>query len=269
MDEDFNYIDKNRSLWNKRTDYHFNSRFYNLDGFIKGATSLNEIELNLLGDVNNKTVLHLQCHFGLDTLSLARLGAIATGVDLSDNAIGKAKELALQLNSNARFICTDIYDLHEHLHEKFDIIFTSYGTIGWLPDLQKWGKLIADFLHPGGAFILVEFHPVVWMFDSDFNTIEYSYFKREPIVELEQNTYADKVAPINMESITWNHSISEVFESLTTNGMLIDDLKEYDYSPYDCFNGTQKLEENKFIIKKLGNKIPMVYSIVATKKDQS
>lgn len=269
MNNEIEYVDKNRSLWNKRTDYHFNSQFYNLDGFIKGESSLNEIELNLLGDVNNKTILHLQCHFGQDTLSLARLGAIATGVDLSDNAIGKAKELAAQLNSNARFICCNIYDLPEHLHEKFDIIFTSYGTIGWLPDLNKWGKFIADFLKPCGPFILVEFHPVVWMFDSDFNTIEYSYFKREPIVELEQNTYADKDAHINMESITWNHSIGEVFESLTTNGLKVDDLKEYDYSPYDCFKGTQQLEEKNFIIEKLGNKIPMVYSIVATKKDKS
>ena len=104
------------------------------------------------------------------------------------------------------------------------------------------------------------------MFDNDFSKIEYSYFKKEPIVEVEQNTYADKDAPINMESITWNHSIGEVFESLATNGFVVNDLKEYDYSPYDCFKGTEQPEEKKFIIKKIGDKIPMVYSIVATKK---
>jgi SAM-dependent methyltransferase len=266
MDKESDYINTNRKLWNKRTDYHYHSQFYDLTSFIKGKSSLNDIELSLLGDIRDKTVLHLQCHFGMDTLSMSRLGAIATGVDISDNAVGKAKALASQLNLNAHFICCDIYDLHEHLNEKFDIVFTSYGTIGWLPNLNKWGKLIADFLKPGGIFVLAEFHPAIWMFDNDFNTIEYSYFNKEPIVELEENTYADKNAAVNMESINWNHSLGEVFESLVTNGLRVDDLKEYSYSPYDCFNGTQQLEEKKFIIKKLGDKIPMVYSISATKK---
>lgn len=263
MDGSSNYIEKNKTLWNKRTEYHFNSKFYDVENFIKGESSLNDIELNLLGDIKDKAILHLQCHFGQDTLSLARLGAMATGVDLSDNAISMAKSLAANLNSNARFICCDIYDLREHLNEKFDIVFTSYGTIGWLPDLNKWAKLIGDFLKPAGTFILVEFHPFMWIFDDDFNNVEYSYFKSEPIVELEKNTYADKIAAINLESITWNHSIGEVFESLVTNGLRVNDLKEYNYSPYDCFNGTEQLEQRKFIIKKFGDKIPMVYSLVA------
>ncbi len=269
MIEESDYINTNRELWNKRTDYHYNSPFYNLENLINGETSLNDIELALLGDITNKTILHLQCHFGMDTLSMSRLGATATGVDLSDNAIDKAKALALQLDLNTRFICCNIYDLNEHLNEKFDIVFTSYGTIGWLPDLNKWGKLISNFLKPGGTFILVEFHPVVWMFDNDFNNIEYSYFNKEPIIELEENTYADKDAPINMKSITWNHPISEVFKSLVTNGLQVDELKEYDYSPYDCFKGTDQLEEKKFIIKKLGDKIPMVYSLAATMKSSA
>src|SRR5664279_3414244 len=105
MDSTSNYIEKNKTLWNKRTEYHFNSEFYDIENFIKGASSLNDIELNLLGDIKNKTILHLQCHFGQDTLSLARLGAMVTGVDLADNAINKAKELALKLNSDVRFIC--------------------------------------------------------------------------------------------------------------------------------------------------------------------
>jgi len=268
MDETSDYIDKNKALWNKRTDYHFQSQFYDVANFIKGESSLNEIELSLLGDVTNKTILHLQCHFGQDTLSLARLGAIATGVDLSDNAIAKAKELAAQIKSNAHFICCNLYDLPFYLDQRFDIVFTSYGTIGWLPDLDKWAKIISDYLKPGGTFILAEFHPVVWMFDNDFNKIEYSYFKKEPIIELEQNTYADKDASINLESVSWNHSISEVFQSLATNGFRIGDLKEYDYSPYDCFNGCEKLGEKKFVIKKMSNKIPLMYSIVATKEER-
>lgn len=266
MDDELNYIDENKSLWNKRTDFHFASEFYDVEGFKHGTSSLNDIELNLLGDVNGKKILHLQCHFGLDTLSLSRLGATVTGVDLSDNAIDKARDLATQINSTASFICCNIYDLPQNLSEKFDIIFTSYGTIGWLPDLDRWAKIISHFLQPDGTFVFAEFHPVVWMFNNDFTKIEYSYFKKDPIVELEQNTYADKDAIINLKSITWNHSISEVFTSLVNNNLLVNDLKEYDYSPYDCFAGCEKLDDKKFIIKKMGNKIPMVYSIIATKK---
>jgi 2-polyprenyl-3-methyl-5-hydroxy-6-metoxy-1,4-benzoquinol methylase len=267
MAEEINYIEKNKQLWNTRTEYHYSSDFYNLDGFIKGQTSLNDIELALLGDVAGKTILHLQCHFGQDTLSLARMGAITTGADLSDNAIGKAKQLSAQLNLNARFICCDIYDLPQHLHEKFDIVFTSYGTVGWLPDLDKWAHLIADYLKPGGRFIFAEFHPFLWMFDNDLSKVVYSYFKSEAIVELEQGTYANNDAPISMESVTWNHALSEVFQVLVSNGLQIDDLKEYNYSPYNCFSHMEQVGERKFIIKHLGDKIPMVYSIVATKKN--
>jgi SAM-dependent methyltransferase len=266
MDSEFNYIDKNRNLWNIWTDYHVHSGFYNLQGFIKGESSLNDIELTLLGDIRNKTILHLQCHFGQDTLSLARRGAIPTGIDLSDNAIGKANELAVQLNLNARFICCDIYDLPGYLNEKFDVVFTSYGTISWLPDLDTWGRIISNFLKPDGMFVLVEFHPIVWMFDYDFNKVEHSYFNKEAIVELEQGTYADSEAPVKMESITWNHALSEVFHGLANNGLQINDLKEYDYSPYNFFKHSEQVGERKFIIKHLGDKIPLVYSIVASKK---
>jgi SAM-dependent methyltransferase len=266
MNQAADYIDKNKALWNKRTDYHFHSQFYDLPNFITGKSSLNEIELPLLGDITGKSILHLQCHFGQDTISLARMGASVTGVDFSDNAIKKAQELASQLNNSARFICCNLYDLPLHLNEKFDIVFTSYGTIGWLPDLDKWAKIISDFLQPKGIFILVEFHPVVWMFDNNFEEIAFSYFKSEPITETEQNTYADREADVNLESVTWNHSLSEVFQSLVTNGMRIHDFKEYAYSPYDCFNDCEKTGEKKFAIKKLKNKIPMVYSIVAVKE---
>src|SRR5688572_730649 len=135
------YLEKNRRLWNARTDVHVTSEFYELDKFLAGKSSLNEIELNLLGDLKGKSVLHLQCHFGQDSISLARLGAEVTGVDLSDKAIAKAKELAKQTGANAEFICTDIYELPQHLDKKFDVVFTSYGTIGWLPDLDKWAKI--------------------------------------------------------------------------------------------------------------------------------
>src|SRR5437868_117554 len=138
-----NYLNINRESWNKRTEVHVGSEFYDLEGFLNGNTSLNSIELGLLGNIKGKSILHLQCHFGQDTISLARLGADVTGVDLSDRSIEKAVEIAAQTNSGATFICCDIYDLPRHLDKKFDIVFTSYGTIIWLPDLDKWAKLIS------------------------------------------------------------------------------------------------------------------------------
>ncbi|WP_341832519.1 class I SAM-dependent methyltransferase [Sphingobacterium thalpophilum] len=137
-----NYIAINKHSWNNRTDTHLKSDFYNLAGFLKGETSLNSIELALLGDISGKKILHLQCHFGQDTISLSRLGAKITGVDLSDKAIESAREIAKETNADVQFICCDLYELENHLDGQFDLVFTSYGTITWLPDLDKWGKII-------------------------------------------------------------------------------------------------------------------------------
>ncbi len=263
-----NYITINKHSWNNRTETHLKSDFYNLEGFMKGKTSLNPIELELLGDIEGKSILHLQCHFGQDTISLERLGAQTTGVDLSDKAIESAKKIAQETNSAAKFICCDIYELENYLDEEFDIVFTSYGTITWLPDLDKWAEIISKFLKTNGKFIFVEFHPVVWMFDENFDKIGYNYFNAEPIVETENGTYADKNAEISQAYVTWNHSLSEVFKSLIDHQLEIKDFQEYDYSPYNCFNHTIEFQANQFRIQHLDNKIPMVYSIVAIKKNK-
>ncbi|MDI9310816.1 MAG: class I SAM-dependent methyltransferase [Limnohabitans sp.] len=264
--ENLNYIEVNKKTWNNKTEVHVNSDFYDNENFLNGKSSLNEIELQLFGDVTDKKILHLQCHFGQDTLSLARMGAKTTGVDLSDKAIQTAREMNDQLGLNTNFICCDLYDLPYHLNEQFDIVFTSYGTIGWLPDLDKWAKIVSQFLKPNGRFIMADFHPVVWMFDNDFATIFYSYFNIEPIIEEETGTYADKNAPMEAKTITWNHPTSEVLNALISNGIQLNSFNEYDYSPYNCFNQTEEFEPKKYRIKHLENKIPMVYSIVATKK---
>lgn len=269
MKSENNYIEINKHSWNNRTETHLKSDFYNLEGFLKGETSLNPIELEILGNIEGKSILHLQCHFGQDTISLSRLGADAIGVDLSDKAIESAKKIASETNSNAKFICCDLYDLENHLDKQFDIVFTSYGTITWLPDLNKWGKLISKFLKPNGKFIFVEFHPIVWMFDENFDKIGYNYFNVEPIVETENGTYADKNANISQSYVTWNHSMSEVVCSLVNNSLELLEIQEYDYSPYNCFNKTIEFEPKKYRIEHLENKIPMVYSIVAKKKNYS
>ncbi len=262
------YIEINRKSWNEKTDIHIRSDFYDNENFLQGKSSLNSIELDLLGDIAGKSILHLQCHFGQDSISLSRLGATVTGVDLSDTAIKRAKEFALKIQAQTQFICCNLYDLPRHLDEQFDIVFTSYGTIGWLPDLGKWAEIISRYLKPNGKFILVEFHPVVWMFDDDFTKMGYNYFNTGAIIETETGTYAERQAPIKLEFVSWNHSLSEVINNLIKNGLEINSFSEFNYSPYNCFKHTIESEPGKFRIKHLDDKIPMIYSILATKKNR-
>jgi len=150
----------NRASWNARTPVHLRSRFYDLEAFKAGQTSLKPIELEQVGDVRGKSLLHLQCHFGQDTLSWARLGARVTGLDLSDVAIAEARALASGLGIRARFVEGNVYDAPALLGgERFDVVFTSYGVVGWLPRLEPWARAIAASLAPGGTFHGVEFHP--------------------------------------------------------------------------------------------------------------
>lgn len=261
------YFEANKSLWNQRTVVHKDSSFYNLEGFKNGDTVLTPIELNEVGDVKGKKMLHLQCHFGMDSLNWARLGADVTGVDLSDEAIKEAKLLNDELGLNAKFICCNVYDLKEYLDEKFDIVFTSYGTIGWLPDLDKWADIVSHYLKPGGTFYIADFHPVLWMFDDEFTHIQYSYENKEIIVTESQGTYTDKNADIKAKEYGWNHSISEILNSLIRQGLNIEHFNEFMYSPYPCFNNVIEFEEGKWHIKGLEGKIPMVYSILAKKAE--
>lgn len=266
MDKPIDYIDINKSSWNKKTPIHLESAFYDMEGFLAGKTSLKEIELSLIGNIEGKRILHLQCHFGQDTLSLGRMGATVTGVDFSDVAISKAKEIAAQINVDATFICCDIYHLSDHLAEKFDLVYTTYGTIGWLPDLNKWASIVSNFLKPGGEFVFVEFHPAVWMFDDDFQKIGYNYFNTGPIVETYTGTYADKSADLKEQYVMWNHGMGEVVNSILNNGMELQQLEEYNFSPYPNFNHKVEPSPGRYRIAHLEDKIPMVYSIKAVKK---
>lgn len=257
------YLTANKALWNKRTTIHLASEMYNMPAFLAGASSLNSYELALLGDIKGKKILHLQCHFGQDTLSLARMGAEVTGVDLSDTAIAKARELAEQLDLAATFVCCDVLAADQYIEEKFDIVFSSYGTIGWLPSLEKWGGIIHHFLKPGGQFIFVEFHPFVWMLDDDsFTEIVYPYFNKMTFKETHTTSYSDGPAHEPLLSYSWNHPLSEVFLTLLNNGLAITDFQEYDSSPYNCFPNTVKIEGG-YQIKSREGKLPMVYSIIA------
>lgn len=260
-----NYLEINRKSWNAKVEPHLKSDFYFVDEFLKGRTSLNSIELEFLGDVSGKEILHLQCYFGQDSISLSRMGAKVTGIDLSDKAIEAAKDLAEKCETDTHFLVSDVYELPKILDEKFDIVYTSYGTIGWLPDLEKWAQVISQFLKPGGKFVFVEFHPVVWMFDDDFTHVKYNYFNEKPIVETYEGTYADQKADLLHQYVMWNHPISEVLAGILKANLSLRSFQEYDWSPYACFRHNEEFEKGKYRIPQFGNKVPHVFSLVAEK----
>lgn len=261
-----NYKEINRQAWNIKTAIHIDSDFYDNDSFLKGRNTLNSIELDMLGDIHGKSILHLQCHFGQDSISLARMGAEVTAVDLSEKAIENARIFSKQLGFDVNFICSDIYDLPEILDQKFDIVFTSYGVIGWLPDLDSWAQLISSYLKPHGKFVFVEFHPLVWIFDEDFRKIAYDYFDTGEIIETFAGTYADRNADISYSEISWNHPLSDVLNSLIGVGIEIKKFDEFDYSPYPCFKNIVEFAKGKYRISHLEHNIPMVYSLLGEKK---
>jgi len=237
-----------------------------VEGFKNGKTSLNKLELDELGNVNGKSLLHLQCHFGLDTLSWARAGAIVTGIDLSDEAIKTAQQLSKEANIPAEFICCNVYDVPQHITQTFDIVFTSYGVIGWLPDLSGWARIIAQSLKPGAVFYMIEFHPVVWMMDENFQHIKYHYHNEEVIIDEQSGTYTDRNAPIKYKEYSWNHSLSEVLNALISNGLTIEHFNEFNFSCYNCFNNMIQGDDGYWRIKGIEHKIPMMYSVRAVKK---
>ena len=256
----------NRALWNARVPHHVGSRMYDVEGFIAGRSSLTAIELDLLGDVRDQRVLHLQCHFGQDTLSLARMGAHVIGLDISDAALDEARRLAERCALKADWVLSNVIDHQSELDGRFDIVYTSYGTIGWFPDLKPWAANIARYLKPGGQLVFVEFHPVMWMFDNAFTHVQYAYFNRGVIAEEEQGTYADRDAPVALPSYGWNHDLGEVLTALLDVGLRIERFVELDGSPHDCFANTVQGADGLYRIKGMESKLPMVYGLTVRKE---
>lgn len=258
------YITINKESWNKRVGIHLESDMYDVPAFLAGKTSLKQIELDVLGDISGKSLLHLQCHFGQDTLSLERMGAQCTGLDFSDEAIRTAEKHRDQLDMHSQFVCTDVYNTRKLIQEQFDLVYTSYGTIGWLPDLDKWAQVIYNSLKPGGRFVFVEFHPILWMYDDDFEHVAYNYNGGAPFTEEIEGSYAGE-SDEKFATVFWNHGLSEVFSCLLKQGLTIKSFQEYDYSPYNCVNHMEVLGTDKYRISKFGDKIPYVYSLVLEK----
>jgi len=259
------YFATNKKTWDEKVAIHATSDFYDLASFKQGKTSLQKFELDALGDVKGKSLLHLQCHFGQDTLSWSREGAICTGVDISEEGITLAKKINKELSLDATFICCNVLETSSFIKDQYDIIFTSYGVIGWLPDLRPWAAMIAERLKKGGVFYIVEFHPIVWMFDylEEKPVISYGYHQKDVIYEEYKGTYADKDANMISKEYGWNHGLGEVVSSLTAAGLTIEYLKEYDESPYDIL---PNLIKNKNDFYETSDKLfPLLFAIKAFK----
>jgi SAM-dependent methyltransferase len=260
------YFNANKDTWNEKVKIHSKSDMYQLEDFKKGKSSLMSYETKALGNVEGKSLLHLQCHFGQDTLSWGRMGASCVGVDLSDEGIKLAKSLNNELKLDAQFVCCNVLDTSKYVKDTFDIVFTSYGVIGWLPDLKPWGKMIAERLKKGGTFYMVEFHPIVWMFDylEGKPVMKYGYMQDEVIYEEYEGTYANMESKMISKEYGWNHGLSEVINALAEAGLHIAYVKEYDESPY---NVLPDLIENKSGMFTTKDKLyPLIFEIKATKR---
>ena len=264
----------NRAHWDEATDVHIASEFYDVASFKAGQSRLHAIERAELGDVRGKTLLHLQCHFGMDTLSWARLGADVTGIDFSERAIAEARALSAELDIPARFLVSDLYELPSNLDGTFDIVFTSYGAIYWLPDIKRWGEIAASYVKPGGTFYIAEFHPVGFMFDTDFSgesrekdyVRRYPYFhEADPILD-ESSDYADPTAAMkNVLTFSWSHSMSDILNALISGGLQIEHFHEFNYSTVRQFPFLEQREDGNWHVPKGMHDMPMLFSIKARK----
>lgn len=256
----------NRSLWDGWARLHFSSPFYDVEGFRAGKSSLCPVEVEEVGEVEGKTLLHLQCHFGLDTLSWARRGAVVTGVDFSEEAIALARALSAELGIPATFLCANVYDLPQLLPRQFDVVFTSYGVLGWLPDLDRWAEVVAHHLRPGGTFYMVEFHPVLGMLDEDGETLAYPYFPQaEPLKSEARGSYAVPDAEFTATAYEWPHSLGEVVTALLQAGLRLEFLHEFAYSTCGCWPFLQEVEPGKWVWKGRTNQFPHMFSVRATR----
>jgi len=271
----------NLELWNHWTRIHEQSAFYDVEGFKAGKTSLWPLELEELGPYVHEgtTLLHLQCHFGLDTLSWARLGAEVVGLDLSDEAIALARRLAddVGLSGRAEFVCADLYDADAHLGDRcFDVVFVSWGAIEWLPDLRRWAGIVARHLEPGGTFYLAEMHPFAQTLDDEAPEgvlrVRYPYFAApdRPMVDAIQGSYADPDADTTgLFAHSWAHDFAEVLGALTSVGLRLEHLHEFPCSPAPFWDWMIQDEDRWWWLPdgKGGRRkdLPFTYSLRATR----
>lgn len=270
--------DQNRRSWNAITPVH-NSHKRDQAAFLRdGGSTLFPDEVELLGDLEGKRVVHLQCNCGQDTLSMAAAGADVTGIDISDDAIAFARQLSVDSGIDAKFERSDVFDWFDRTEERFDIAFASYGTIGWLCDLDRWARGVAKVLDPGGRLVFLEFHPLVWSYTKD-GTLGDSYFISEAIREDGGvNDYVEtQLAPSGFEpgvrdfrnperAVSFQWTVAQIVQSLIDAGMRLDVLREYPYAN-GCrvFDGMTELPDRRFGMPEGMPTMPLMLGLVASR----
>jgi len=272
MSEFKEFFEANKKMWDIAVGRNLkNQEIYKTKELLQGEVVLNSIELEEIGDVKGKKLLHLQCHFGLDTLSWARLGAEVTGIDFSSEAIKLAKSLTEKTSLNAKFIRGNIYDLPDILEEKFDIVYTSYGVLCWLNDINRWAEIVAHFLRPGGMFYIAEFHPFIQVFDYD-NTEDFKlrhnyFFKPEPIVyDEDYSSEEEKKKSESAKTYEWIHGIGNIITALINSGLRIQFLHEFNKAPFPRFHFLNQSKDGYWYYNNPDYELPLVYSLKAIKE---
>ena len=271
MDE---FLEANRELWDTWTGINAGSEFYDVASFKTGEDGIRlaDYERAEIGPVEGRTLLHLQCHFGLDTLSWARLGAQVTGADFSPAGIAAARALAEELAIPATFVESNLYQLPEVLDGLFDVVYTSRGVLGWLPDIAGWARVAARYVKPGGFLYVTEIHPVAQVFESEGVTpgelkLAYPYWShRAPISFEVKGSYADPSAPTDgLIEHGWDHSLGEIVSSVIEAGLRLEFLHEFDFVEWPV-EFLVKGEDGRYRLPS-GSKgeLPLFFSLKASK----
>ncbi len=264
----------NRRLWDAWTNIHVASDFYDVASFRNGERPIRiaDYEREEVGSVEGRTLLHLQCHFGLDTLSWARLGATVTGIDFSEAAIAAARDLASEVGLPARFLVSDIDGLPDVLDERFDIVYTSNGVLGWLPDIASWGRVAARFVRPGGFLYVTEIHPVAQAFETEGVEpgelrLTYPYWSHdEPLRFDVHGSYADRDAPTDgLVEYGWDHSLGEIVTSLADAGLRLEFLHEFDFVRWPVDFLVEGEDRRWHLPPGSKGSLPLFFSLKATK----
>lgn len=260
------YLALNRASWDERVPLHLASGFYAVDRFVAGEEHLHGFEINELGDLSGKRIAHLQCHLGMDTLSLARHGAQVTGLDFSPPAIAEARALASSCGMGARFVVANVYDAVEALGETYDVVYTGKGALCWIPDLRAWANVVAALLVPGGALYLSEFHPFLQMLTYETLEFEYPYFNDQAEVWDDGSDYADPDAKLaNERSVEWPHPVSEVICSIIDAGLRIEYFHEWREVSFARFSFMEQVGPRLYRMPAGKPDLPLMYSIRASK----
>jgi SAM-dependent methyltransferase len=267
------YRAANRANWDDRVAIHAQPDGYDSPGFIADTERISEIvqfDSRHL-DAAGKTLLHLQCHFGHDTLSWARLGAVVTGVDFSEKAIAQARHISAASGTPGRFVVSELYDTPTVLAgETFDIVYTGVGAICWLPDIHGWGGVVASMLAPGGTFYIREGHPVLWALDWEHRDllVRYPYFEEGgPVAEDEQNTYLGSGTLANTRTYSWNHGLAEIMAALTDHGLHIERFEEHRFLEWQGHESMVEGDDGRWHLPEADRyKVPLMYTLVATKR---